>query len=47
MCIRDRSLIDAMQSYEEAEDYILNDLNWDVENPDVAEFMKIVQKHFL
>ena len=40
------SLIDAMQSYEEAEDYILNDLNWDVENPD-AEFMKIVQKHFL
>ncbi len=41
------SLIDAMQSYEEAEDYILNDLNWDVENPDVAEFMKIVQKHFL
>ena len=41
------SLIDAMQSYEEAEDNILNDLNWDVENPDVAEFMKIVQKHFL
>ena len=41
------SLIDAMQSYEEAEDFILNDLNWDVENPDVAEFMKIVQKHFL
>ena len=41
------SLIDAMQSYEEAEDYILNDLNWDVENPDVAEFMKIVQIHFL
>ena len=41
------SLINAMQSYEEAEDYILNDLNWDVENPDVAEFMKIVQKHFL
>ncbi len=41
------SLIDAMQSYEEAEDYILNDLNWDVENPDVSEFMKIVQKHFL
>ena len=41
------SLIDAMQSYEEAEDYILNDLIWDVENPDVAEFMKIVQKHFL
>ena len=41
------SLIDAMQSYEEAEDYILNDLNWDVENPAVAEFMKIVQKHIL
>lgn len=40
------SLMNAMQSYEEAEDYILNDLNWDVENPDVAEFMKIVQKHF-
>lgn len=40
-------LIDAMNSYEEAEDYILNDLNWDIENPEVAEFMKIVQKHFL
>ena len=40
-------LIDAMSSYEGAEDYILNDLNWDIENPEVAEFMKIVQKHFL
>lgn len=41
------ALIDAMHSYEEAEDYILNDLSWDEENPEVAEFMKIVQKHFL
>ncbi len=41
------ALIDAMNSYEEAEDYILNDLNWDMDNPEVAEFMKIVQKHFL
>lgn len=41
------ALIDAMQSYDEAEDYILNDLNWDMDNPEVAEFMKIVQKHFL
>lgn len=41
------ALIDAMNSYDEAEDYILNDLNWDIENPEVAEFMKIVQKHFL
>ena len=41
------ALIDAMNSYEEAEDYILNDLNWDEENTEVAEFMKIVQKHFL
>ena len=41
------ALIDAMQSYDEAEDYILNDLHWDMDNPEVAEFMKIVQKHFL
>lgn len=41
------ALIDAMHSYDEAEDYILNDLNWDLDNPEVAEFMKIVQKHFL
>lgn len=41
------ALIDAMSSYDEAEDYILNDLNWDIDNPEVAEFMKIVQKHFL
>lgn len=41
------ALIDAMHSYDEAEDYILNDLNWDLDNPEVTEFMKIVQKHFL
>ena len=40
------ALIDAMHSYDEAEDYILNDLHWDLDNPEVAEFMKIVQKHF-
>ncbi len=41
------ALIDAMSSYEEAEDYLYNDLGWDVENPEVAEFMKIVQNRFL
>ncbi len=41
------ALIDAMSSFEEAEEYIFDDLGWDIENPDVAEFMKIVQNHFL
>ncbi len=41
------ALIDAMSSYEEAEDYIFNDLGWDAENPEVVEFMNIVQKRFL
>ncbi len=41
------ALIDAMDSYEEAEDYIFNDLGWDIENTEVAEFMKIVQNRFL
>ncbi len=41
------ALIDTMGSYEEAEDYLYNDLGWDVENPEVTEFMKIVQNRFL
>ncbi len=41
------ALIDAMESYDEAEDYLYGDLGWDAENPEVAEFMKIVQNRFL
>ena len=36
-----------MQSYDEAEEYFYNDMGWDAENEDVAEFMAIIKKHFL
>ena len=41
------ALLDAMKSYDEAEDYIFNDLKWDRENPEVKDFMSIVENHFL
>ena len=41
------NLIETMQSYDEAEEYFYNDMGWDAENEDVAEFMAIIKKHFL
>lgn len=35
-----------MDDYEEAEDYFLGDLGWDIENPEVADFMSIIRNYF-
>lgn len=40
------NLIQAMTSYEDAEDYFYNDLQWDAESEDVIEFMSIIYKYF-
>lgn len=40
-------LVEAMQSYDEAEDYFYGDLGWDRESDDVKEFMETIKKHFL
>lgn len=40
-------LVEAMQSYDEAEDYFYGDLGWDRESDDVNEFMETIKKHFL
>ena len=40
-------LVEAMQSFDEAEDYFYNDLGWDRESDDVKEFMAIIKNHFL
>ena len=39
-------IIDSYTTFEEAEDYLLNDLQWDASNPVVEEFMDIVKRHF-
>ena len=38
--------IGSMHSYDEAEEYFYTDLNWDPENPDVADFMEIIRNSF-
>ncbi|MCF0218345.1 MAG: hypothetical protein HUK14_01050 [Muribaculaceae bacterium] len=38
--------IGSMHSYDEAEEYFFTDLNWDPENPDVADFMEIIHNSF-
>lgn len=40
-------LVEAMKSYEEAEEYFYDDLQWDKESDEVAEFMTIIKNHFL
>lgn len=40
------NLVEAMHSYDEAEDYFYNDLQWDKDSPEVIDFMKIIEKHF-
>lgn len=40
------NLVDAMQSYAEAEEYFYDMLNWDKESPEVSEFMAIIRNHF-
>lgn len=40
------NLIASMESYEEAEEYFLDELGWSLENPEVKDFMDIIQKYF-
>lgn len=40
-------LVNAMQSFDEAEEYFIHDLGWDQDNEDVADFMGLVRRHFL
>lgn len=40
------NLVEAMHSFDEAEDYFYNDLQWDKDSPEVIDFMKIIEKHF-
>ena len=40
------NLVQTMDSYEEAEDYFYNDLQWDKESEDVMEFMAIIARFF-
>ena len=41
------NLVDAMQSYDEAEDYFYNELGWDKDSEEVTEFMTIIKNHFI
>lgn len=41
------NLVETMKSYQEAEEYFYNDMGWDADNEDVADFMAIIKKHFL
>lgn len=40
------NLVEAMQSYAEAEEYFYDMLNWDKESPEVKDFMTIIRNHF-
>ena len=40
------NLIDAMNDYAEAREYLLQDLGWSYEEPVVQEFMELVERHF-
>ncbi len=39
-------LVATMDDYEEAEDYFLGDLGWDMEKPEVMDFMAIIRNYF-
>lgn len=38
--------VEKMHSEQEARDYFINTLKWDVNDPDVADFLQIVSSHF-
>lgn len=40
------NLVEAMNSYAEAEEYFYGDLEWDKKSPEVVDFMKIIHNHF-
>lgn len=41
------NLAEAMQSFDEAEEYFYGDLGWDKDSEEVKEFMTIIRNHFL
>lgn len=41
------NMVEAMQSFAEAEEYFYGDLEWDSESPEVKDFMTIIRNHFL
>lgn len=40
------SLVASMDGYEEAEDYFLNELQWDEKSPDVIDFLEILKNYY-
>lgn len=40
------ALVASMDSYDEAEDYFLGEMNWDQKREEVAEFLEIIKKYF-
>jgi hypothetical protein len=40
------NLVSAMASLSEAEDYFYGDLEWDLENEEVKDFMNIIAHYF-
>ncbi len=40
------NMIAAMDSYDEAEEYFIGELEWDAENPEVVDFMEIIKGYF-
>lgn len=43
---RTMDLVATMESYDEAEEYFISELGWDMENKEVADFMAIIEKYF-
>lgn len=41
------NMVEAMNSFAEAEEYFYGDLEWDSESPEVKDFMTIIRNHFL
>lgn len=39
-------VVSAMRSYDEARDYFVSDLGWDMENDDVKDFLDVIASHF-
>ena len=40
------NLIDTMTDYNEAAEYLLQDLGWSVDEPVVQEFLQLIERHF-
>lgn len=40
------NMVASMSTYEEAEDYFYNDLGWDKNSEEVADFMNVIKNHF-